>query len=233
MTRIVTVLALMAGVAGTPVLAQGSTNAAFDVAIRGLNAGTLTVKGTESGGRYSTAGVLQSRGLVRFLSQFKYTASASGRVNGARFRPNRYDEDADTGSRQSRTRMTYSGGVPTVLEGNTGEVSPASQGGTVDPQTAIYAAFRDVGEKDVCKLNVVMFDGKRRSRVRLGNPRAEGDMIRCDGEYRRLEGFSAKDMAEKTRFPFNMFYAKTAEGRYHVEKVITQTLYGNATLTRR
>ena len=129
--------------------------------------------------------------------------------------------------------MTYSGGVPSVVAGETGALDPASQKGTVDPQTAIYAAFRDVDAGDVCKLNVQMFDGKRRSQVRLGNPRPDGEMIKCDGEYRRLKGFSAEDMAEKSRFPFNLFYAKTSDGRYRVEKVITQTLYGNASLTRR
>ena len=58
-------------------------------------------------------------------------------------------------------------------------------------------------------------------------------MIPCDGEYRRLKGFSKADMAEKSRFPFNMYYAKTSDGRYRVEKVVTQTLYGNAVMKRK
>jgi hypothetical protein len=233
MTRILTVMAMMAGLGASPVWADGSTNAVFNVAIRGISAGTLTVKGTEQSGSYSTTGVLQSGGLVGLVARLKYTASAKGRVNGARFQPSRYDENADTGKRKSKTTMTYAGGVPTVVAGGTGSLNPASQKGTVDPQTAIYAAFRDVNADEVCKLNVQMFDGKRRSQVRLGNPRADGEMIKCDGEYRRLKGFSAEDMAEKSRFPFNLFYAKTSDGRYRVEKVITQTLYGNATMTRR
>ena len=233
MTRSFTVLAMIAGLWGAPVWADGSTNAVFNVAIRGINAGTLTVKGTEQSGSYSTTGVLQSGGLVGLVARLKYTAAAKGRVDGARFQPSRYDENADTGKRKSKTTMTYSGGVPHVVAGETGTLNPATQKGTVDPQTAIYAAFRDVNAEEVCKLNVQMFDGKRRSQVRLANPRDEGGMIRCDGEYRRLKGFSAEDMAEKTRFPFNLFYAKTADGRYRVEKVITQTLYGNATMTRR
>lgn len=226
-------LAAIACLSGAPALADGSTNAVFKVAIRGLTAGTLTVKGTETGGSYSTSGVLKSGGLVGILAKVTYTASSKGSVNGSNFSPSRYDENADTGKRKSKTAMTYSGGVPRVVAGDTGELNPASQKGTVDPQTAIYAAFRDVDAADVCKLNVQMFDGKRRSQVQLRSPRADGDMIKCDGEYRRLKGFSAKDMAEKTRFPFNLYYAKTGDGRYRVEKVVTQTLYGNATMTRR
>ena len=231
--RILYGLAAVASLVAAPALSEGSTNAEFKVAIRGLTAGTLTVKGNEQGGSYTTTGVLKSGGLVGMLASVTYTANATGSVRGATFRPSRYDENADTGKRKSKTTMTYSGGVPKVVAGDTGDLNPSSQKGTVDPQTAIYAAFRDVDKADVCKLDVQMFDGKRRSQVRLRSPRAEGQMIKCDGEYRRLKGFSAKDMAEKTRFPFNLYYAPTGDGRYRVEKVVTQTLYGNATMTRR
>ncbi len=227
------ILVSLALLGGSPAHADGSTNAVFDVAIRGLSAGTLTVKGQETGGRYATTGVLQSGGLVGLIASLKYTAKAEGRVQGSSFAPTRYDENADTGKRKSRTTMTYRSGVPQVVEGKTGELSPASQRGTVDPQTAIYAAFRDVDADEVCKLNVQMFDGKRRSQVRLASPRPDGDRILCDGEYRRVAGFSAEDMAEMTRFPFNLFYTKMPDGRYRVEKVVTQTLYGNAVMTRR
>ncbi|MEM7471283.1 MAG: DUF3108 domain-containing protein [Pseudomonadota bacterium] len=228
-----TLMALCSTLLTGPVWAEGRTDAVFSVSIRGISAGTLSVKGVEKSGRYDTTGVLKSGGLLGLVASVKYTAKASGAVRGARFAPTRYDEDADTGKRKSRTTMTYAGGVPSVVAGSTGALSPASQKGTVDPQTAIYAAFRDVNEDEVCKLDVQMFDGKRRSQVRLRSPRAEGDQILCNGEYRRLKGFSAEDMAEKTRFPFNLYYAKTAEGRYRVERVVTETLYGTAVMTRR
>lgn len=213
--------------------ADGRTDAVFGVTIRGISAGTLSVKGAEQAGRYETTGILKSGGLLGLVASVKYTAKASGAVRGAAFRPSRYDEDADTGKRKSRTTMTYSGGVPKVVAGSTGDLSPASQGGTVDPQTAIYAAFRDVDADQVCKLNVQMFDGKRRSQVRLRSPRPDGDRILCNGEYRRLAGFSDSDMAEKSRFPFNLYYSKTADGRFRVERVVTETLYGTAVMTRR
>lgn len=215
--------------------ADGVTNAKFSVAIRGITAGTLTVKGSESGGTYKANGVLQSGGLVGLVAKVKYTASSSGRVKGSTFSPSRYDEKADTGKRKSTASMSYKGGVPSVSDYKPGPnvVKPSTQKGTVDPMTALYAAFRDVNEDEVCKLNVKMYDGKRRSQVKLATPRAEGDMIKCDGEYRRLAGFSAEDMAEKSRFPFNLFYAKTADGRYRVEKVVTHTLYGNAVMKRK
>lgn len=216
-------------------VADGATNAKFSVAIRGINAGTLTIKGKESGSSYSASGVLQSGGLVGLVAKVKYTASSQGSFKGSTFRPSRYDEKADTGKRKSNSSMRYKSGVPTVSDytPTADGVNPATQKGTVDPMTALYAAFRDVDEAEVCKLKVTMFDGKRRSQVQLRSPRPDGDMIACDGEYRRLKGFSAEDMAEKNRFPFNLFYAKTADGRYRVEKVVTQTLYGNAVMKRK
>ncbi|MEM6594115.1 MAG: DUF3108 domain-containing protein [Pseudomonadota bacterium] len=232
MTRL-GIAALCSLVFAGPALAEGRTDAVFNVSIRGLSAGMLSVRGVEQAGRYETTGVLQSGGLLGLVASLKYSAKASGAVRGARFSPARYDEDADTGKRKSRTTMTYAGGVPKVVAGTTGTLSPASQKGTVDPQTAIYAAFRDVDADQVCKLDVQMFDGKRRSQVRLRSPRPDGNLILCNGEYRRLAGFSDADMAEKTRFPFNLYYAKTAEGRYRVERVVTETLYGTAVMTRR
>jgi len=240
MTRILRVFAvsaaLMAPVAAPQMAAaDGATNAKFSVAIRGINAGTLTIKGKESGSSYSASGVLQSGGLVGLVAKVKYTAASTGSVKGSTFRPSRYTESADTGKRKSNSKITYKSGVPIVddFKPVPGGVDPKTQKGTVDPMTALYAAFRDVDEADVCKLKVAMFDGKRRSQVQLRSPRADGDMIACDGEYRRLKGFSAEDMAEKTRFPFNLYYAKTADGRYRVEKVVTQTLYGNAVMKRK
>lgn len=215
--------------------AEGATNAKFSVAIRGLTAGSLTIKGQEAGSSYSTSGVLQSGGLVGLVAKVKYSASAQGSVKGNTFRPARYDEKADTGKRKSNSSMRYKSGIPIVddFEPGPNAVEPSTQKGTVDPMTALYAAFRDVSEAEVCKLKVAMYDGKRRSQVQLKTPRADGDMILCDGEYRRLKGFSAEDMAEKTRFPFNLYYAKTQDGRYRVEKVVTQTLYGNAVMKRK
>lgn len=232
--RAVIIATALAGLMGvSPTLADGQTNAVFGISIRGLNAGTLTIKGSEQSGAYQTTGELRSGGLVGLVARLRYTAKAQGAVRGARFSPSRYDETADTGKRTSRTTMTYSRGVPKVVAGSTGTLKPASQKGTVDPLTAIYAAFRNVEADQVCKLNVQMFDGKRRSQVRLSSPRPEGDQILCNGEYRRLDGFSAEDMAEKTRFPFNLYYTQTPRGDYRVERVVTQTLYGNAVMTRR
>ncbi len=84
-------------------------------------------------------------------------------------------------------------------------------GGTVDPLTALYATLRDVDAGQECKIKLPMFDGRHSSQIVLGKPTVKGNADPCTGEYRRLAGFSDKEMAEKQRFAFTLTYAPTAE----------------------
>ena len=200
--------------------ADQKDGAVFDLTLRGIHAGTLSVSGTTEGKSYAAAGVLKSGGLVALIRKVRYDARALGSHANGRFTPSRYEEDADTGKRQSQSVMEYRSGIPQVKVYNPpktprpGDVDPATQGGTVDPLTAAFAALRDVAREDACDLRLVMFDGRRRSQVVLADPRdtSDGGLV-CTGEYRRLEGYSAEEMAEKSRFPFRMTYVPLADGR--------------------
>ncbi len=226
-------------VAAAPARADQTDSAVFDLTLKGIHAGTLSVSGAISGNSYVASGVLKSGGLVAIVKKVRYDARSRGTVRNGRFTPSRYAEDADTGSRQSQSVMDYRAGVPQVKTYNPprtaddGGVNPSSQGGTVDPLTALYAALRDVPEAEACSLAVYMFDGKRRSQVVLGDPKSDGKGVSCPGEYRRLEGFSPRDMAEKSRFPFVMRLEPTGDGRMRVVEISMDTLYGKGRLKRR
>lgn len=213
--------------------------AVFDLTVRGLRAGTLSFSGQEGGGKYAVTGRLESAGLVGMLKKVRYDGSAQGAAKGARFTPSRYSEKADTGKRQSESVMDYRRGVPQVKVYNPpraagdGGLDPATQGGTVDPLTAMFASLRDVPAGQECNLSLQMFDGKRRSQVVLGKPKAADGGVTCAGEYRRLAGFSAEDMAEKTRFPFSLMLTPIDGGRMRVTEVKMDSLYGKASLKRR
>lgn len=220
--------------------ADQTDSAVFDLTLRGIPTGTLSVAGAIEGKSYAAAGVLKSGGLVALVRKVRYDARVSGRVASGRFTPARYEEDADTGKRQSQSVMEYKAGVPQVKVYNPpkaprpGDIDPATQGGTVDPLTAAYAALRDVAPEEACKLRLVMFDGRRRSQVVLADPEpASGGGLTCAGEYRRLEGFSAEEMADKSRFPFRMTYAPLPDGRLRVMEISMDTIYGKGRLTRR
>ena len=211
----------------------------FDVVLRGLRAGRLTLTGSVDGSDYHASGTLQSAGLVRLVAKVRYDAEASGRLRGGRYVPARYSEVADTGRRVSESVMEYRGGVPQVKTYNpprppqTGDVKPETQGGTVDPLTALYATLRDVPRADACKLDVHLFDGMRRSQIALSAPVPEGEGVACTGEYRRLAGFSAKEMAEKERFAFRLVYVPVGEGMLRVNLIETDTIFGTGFLRRR
>lgn len=220
--------------------AEQRDNAVFDLTLRGISTGTLSVSGAIEGKSYAASGVLKTGGLIALVKKVRYDARARGTFAKGRFTPARYEEDADTGKRRSQSVMDYKAGVPQVKVYNPpraprpGDVDPATQAGTVDPLTAAFAALRDVSAEEACNLRMVMFDGRRRSQVVLVNPAPTGDGgLTCQGEYRRLEGFSADEMAEKSRFPFRMTYAPLGDGRMRVTEISMDTIYGKGRLTRR
>ena len=225
---------LLAGLAA-PVWAE---QVVFDLSIRGLRAGTLTFAGQEEAGRYSVSGRLESAGLVGMVRRVRYDGQAQGVLRNGRFTPARYSEQADTGRRQSESVMEYRRGVPQVKvynpprDPNTDGLDPATQGGTVDPLTALFATLRDVPAGQECNRKLTLFDGKRRSQIVLGAPQPTESGVACPGEYRRLEGFSADDVAEKSRFPFTVQMVPVGQ-MMRVTEVTMESLYGNARLKRR
>lgn len=218
--------------------AQTTHTATFDLRLAGVRAGVVGFSAVEDTRQYSAAARVASSGVVSLFRNFSFDARATGRITPAGFVPTRYVESADTGERVSRAVMEYVRGVPQVKEydppqdARPTDIDPATQGGTLDPMTATFALLRDVPRAEVCTLSVQIFDGRRVSRISTSGPKAEGDRIRCDGEYRRVAGFSDRQMRDRTRFHFSIIYVPAGD-RYRVERISLDTLYGRATLDRR
>lgn len=225
-------------VLATAAPAQVTHVGTFDVYLAGLRAGVLGISGIEDGGRYSAAGKLQTSGLLALIREVSYDARSTGRVTSKGYVPSLYQETANTGSRQSQAEMAYVAGTPQLKVYNppqdrgTDALDPATQKGTLDPMTTIYSLLKDVPRDATCKLDVFMFDGKRRSRVTTSDPKPDGDALVCSGTYRRIAGFSEKEMAEKSVFPFRLTYSPAENGMFRVTRVVFDTLYGKATLVR-
>ena len=222
-----------------PLAADQTDVAVFDISIRGITAATLTLGGAIKANGYAASGTLKSSGILGLLKKIRYDAKANGTVTNGRFTPSRYTETADTGKRQSEAVMAYKRGVPQVKSyqpprpPRPDDIAPATQSGTVDPLSALYAVLRDVPAAEACKLRVFLFDGRRRSQVVLASPQASGDGVTCRGEYRRLDGFSPEDLAEKSRFAFALTYGPAAKGWVHVTEISMDTLYGQGRMIRR
>lgn len=210
----------------------------YAITLAGIRAATLTLSGTEEAGRYRVEGNLESNGLVAIVRRVRYIAQASGTVTARRYLPARYIELFDTPRRQSEAVLTYDKGVPRIVSvkplpaPDSEALDPAAQGSTVDPVTALYAALRDTPRDDACRLKLHIFDGRRRSEVTLANPSPQGETVVCTGEYRRIAGFTEKEMREKTRFPFTATLAPIEDDRLRVVEVRVETIFGRATLRR-
>ncbi|SOB94334.1 DUF3108 domain-containing protein [Rhodobacter maris] len=223
-----------------PVQADQTDHIVFDVVLGGIKAGELVIDGKITAGRYGAQGMMQTTGLAGMLKKIRYEAAADGRFAQGRFSPRSTEVLSQRGDNRSRNTVIYNGGVPVSVihepprASRPNDVDPAKQGGTIDPLTALYAVLRDVPPAEACKLSVTMFDGTKRSEVALSAPRPSGKGVTCAGEYRRIAGFSDKEMAEKTRFPFTLTYAPTADGAHlQVVDISTETILGKGRLKRR
>lgn len=232
-------LSLCAAVPGAVLAERAEDKATFDVVIRGISAATLGFSAVQDGNRYAVSGLLKSAGIAAMFRKISYTATAKGAVSGTSYTPSSYVEQSDNGKTKSTSKMTYSRGVPSTVqytpprEGRDKDVSPATQSGTVDTLTALYAILRDVDPGQECKISMQMYDGRYVSSIAISNPAAKGDSVVCSGQYRRIAGFKPKEMAERTTFPFTLTYEPADNGRMRVTEVAMESIYGKAAMKRR
>lgn len=223
-----------------PARADQSDQIVFRVSLAGLPAGELRIDGKIAGNGYAASGSVATTGLFGALSRIRYDATVTGRHDGTGFHPAEFNETAVRGDRHVTYRMSFRDGTPVSVsqtparKPRSTDVDPRAQGGTIDPLSALYAVLRDVDRTEACTLSVYMFDGSKRSHVGLGAPSpTPGGGVTCAGEYRRIGGFSAKEMADKSVFPFTLTYAPAPEpGRLRVVAIVTDTILGKGRLTR-
>lgn len=226
-------LATMAGAAET------RQAASFNVEIRGITVGQLSFSAVENDRHYAVSGTLRSSGLAGMVRKMRYDATVSGTRNGGRLAPVRYEQTGGQGKRHTEEIVTWSNGLPRIEKREpprhegANVADPARQKGTVDTLTTIYATLRDVPRGQECRTDVIIYDGRYRMQLRLTPPRTQGATITCNGEYVRLAGFSAAEMAERTRFPFTVHYAPLGADQMRVTQVVMDSLYGAARLVRR
>lgn len=238
------VLAALVAVSGAvmgagPGAALPAAEARFDVELRGLRAGVLTLHSLREGAGYAASARLETTGVAALLRRVRFDASVRGRVEGDRLVPLSYRGDVDTGRRESRTVMEYARGVPQVVEAAPPRASepwhldPAGQGGTLDPMSVIVSLLADVAPARACRLDLALFDGRRRGQVVLAPAGADGDRVICAGEFRRVAGYSEEEMAEARAFPFRLAYAPGPGEMLQVVEIEARSPHGRARLTRR
>lgn len=223
-----------------PAIAQAEQRdaIAFKFSLSGIPAGELQINGVQSGNTYAANGLVATTGLLGALSGMRYDASVRGTYRNGKYTPSQFDETQNRRKRVVKSQMVYRNGVPVSVTRDppraplAADVDAASQRGTIDPLTALYAVLRDVPRADACKLSEFMFDGSKRTQVVLGSPQAKGNEIVCSGEYRRIAGFDADEMAKQPVFRFTLTYSPLPDGQMRVTDIVTDTVLGKGRLTR-
>jgi hypothetical protein len=233
-------LALALILTTTPALGQdGSETHVWDISLLGLRAATFAFDATASGPAYQVEGRMKASGGAALVKRLRFEGRAEGRLAKGLPAPARYRESVDTGTRQSDATLVWQGGVPAIESyasdqpADPAAPDPATQKGTVDPLTAAWTILRDTTPERACAVALQVFDGRRRTAVRLSDPQPAGDGIACKGEYRRLAGFTEKELAQGDRFPFTLTFAPTPEGRLRAVEARGKSALGTVVLRRR
>ncbi|MBZ8117115.1 DUF3108 domain-containing protein [Roseovarius sp. LXJ103] len=236
MRRTILIAALLGLMAFAPnARAEGDTAAVFDVRLLGLKMGRMTLAGRIADGAYVVRSEFATTG-VGSIARVSFDLAARGGLAQRLFRPISYSERIDTGRRQSSAELRYSGGVPRVVGGTLAAkenlLDPSTQGGTLDPLSALFAALHDRADVALCDVDVVLFDGARRSRLAMTNRSQDGTTVTCSGAYTRLDGFSARELERQTVYPFSVTFAPNGT-RMQAQRVTVRSSYGTAELLRR
>ncbi|MFD0858571.1 DUF3108 domain-containing protein [Roseovarius aquimarinus] len=230
---------LAAGIGLGAVAPAEETRQVWDVRLLGLPVGKMQFAAREASGGYAVRGTFRTGGVGSIVDA-GFDLSAAGRLRGGALAPSRYDERIDTGSRSSTVELRYAGGVPRIAGGTVAEevaadpeaLDPAQQGGTVDPLTALWGVLRDRPADSVCRNDVSIFDGQRRSRITMtGREAGENGATTCTGAYTRVAGFSASEMKRQSVYPFAVSYMP-AGGAMRATALHVRSSYGAAEMTR-
>lgn len=210
----------------------------LDVTFAGLPVGVLHLAVRRNATSYAATARLEAAGLARLLPSARFEATVQGLLRNGRPHPVRYAEDVNTGRRESRTEIMWEEGVPRLLRlepprpSEPWHIDPAAQGGALDPMSAVLSVLADVPARNACRLDLAVFDGRRRTQILLAPaPPSAGGPV-CSGVFRRISGYSAEDLAERPEVPFRLTYGPGPGDTVRVKVLEADGDFGTARLTR-
>jgi hypothetical protein len=226
-------LAVPLGLAGAQ--AWGQT-ANYDFYLAGIKVGTMAFTTRESARDYSAGAEINASGLVAAVLTFTFDGSARGGIakSGAPV-PSVFEAVSDSPKGKRTTRIDWKNGVPvavTIEPPRDNQPAPGDQAGTLDPISAGFALLRDGPAERMCATSVDVFDGSRRSRLKLGERRPAQGGFTCSGTYARVQG-EPHSLSSQTEFPFTLTFSRDANGMARTQRIQTSTSFGKATLERR
>lgn len=208
----------------------------YDLTLGALRVGVLEMDSQTGPDGYAARLSIRSAGLAGLVRAVRFEARATGTPGP---QPQRYDEEADTGRRESRVQIDWQGGQPQVMlyaatpPETVAPPDAAATKGALDPVSAFMAVLAETGADQACTLSFRLFDGQRLSQVVLTSRQDTPQGLQCSGAFTRLAGYRPEDLAERTRFDLRLTYAPTETGGLIPVEAQVQTLYGKVRLKRR
>jgi len=206
----------------------------YSVSISGFPIGRVQYDATTGDGLYQVQGFLGSSGFFGFFIGTRYSGAVIGEARGADLRPEVFRGRFEARGKFAQVDMNYVKGIPDAVTHQPERSALATDipltraADALDPISALYLLLRDVDASGVCKLDVPIFDGVRLSRVTLGQGKAVDDIVRCEGVYARVGGFSDAQLEERTDYPFLLEYGQAADGKWRVTQFLATTDFGVA-----
>jgi hypothetical protein len=229
-------LAVALGVILAGAGAARAEQASFDFTVAGFRIGTMAMNASQSGSSFSAAANVDATGLVGFFTSFFFHGTASGAVKrDGTVVPARFEAQSKSSRAVRQTTIEWKNGTPasvSVVPPREGGADPADQAGTLDPVSAAFRLLRDAPKASVCNTTVEMFDGSRRSRLKVAPAQAKGTILTCSGSYARMKGESLGSL-DKNAFPFTLTFAVGADGIARVQRIEAPTNFGTAVVARR
>ena len=228
-------LSLLAG----PALAAAESDegtARFAISVAGIPAGELTLTHSLSGERYRAGGEMRATGLIGAISRIRFDGDVTGRVaSDGRLEPEHYTAFSRSTRSERDTEIVFEGGDPvfvSVVPPRSTTPDIAAQKGTLDPVSAAIALLRDGSPDEVCNDRVELFDGSRRSELRVGRPEEREGATVCQGSYTRLEG-EAHSMSDAGDWRFQLVFLPNGDGLLSLHRIELPTRFGLAVMERR
>ena len=221
--------------------------AEFRVSISGFPVGRVSFEGVVEPDTYKVQGFLGSSGFFGFFIATRYSGASIGSLKDGFPVPEIFRGRFEQRRQFAQVDMKYVGGKATEIVRTPPrppletDVPPEAAVGNLDPITALYYVLRDRAEGDLCRQDFRIYDGTRTARVALaphtpseltGTQDTSPDVIICDGNYRRIGGFTDTMMEDGVDFPFRVKYRPKGD-TYEVFEFLATTSFGLATAVRR
>ena len=217
--------------------AADSRTIRFDLEFAGGSAGVVELEVVRDGDRYAATALGRPADWLDSLYSARLSATGEGAAEPAP-RPDRFETDLRFGDDAQQVEGVWNAaGAPTEVLATPAfrpkpwQIDPADQAGTADPLSVAVRLLAGREPSALCGEAADIFDGRRRSRVSLGEPEPFKGGWRCLGDWRRVAGYAPESL-EAPPTEIRAYFVPFADGRAHLSKLEVITRWGTGSARR-